>query len=102
MKLLIRSSTILKLMTINPRLAALCVSAAFVTTLAIAIVSREPSQKEIFYRVSKYALAYESAVDKEEYLTRIYDDVKSIDERSLPPELMAFVIKVKVSQFGKM
>lgn len=102
MKLLIRSSTILKLMTINPRLAALCVSAAFVTTLAIAIVFREPSQKEIFYRVSKYALAYESAVDKEEYLTRIYDDVKSIDERSLPPELMAFVIKVKVSQFGKM
>lgn len=89
-------------MTTNPRLAALCISAAFVATLSIALFSREPSQKEIFDRVSKYALAYESAVDKEEYLTRIYDDVKSIDENSLPHDLLAFVIKVKVSQFGKL
>lgn len=90
-------------MITNTRLAALCVSVVFAATLAIAIFFWEPSQKEeIFDRVSKYALAYESAVDKKEYLTRIYDDVKSIDERSLPPELMAFVIKVKVSQFCKM
>jgi hypothetical protein len=89
-------------MTVNYKLATLCVLANLPVLLAIALISREPSQKEIFDRVSKYALAYESAVDKEEYLTRIYDDVKSIDENSLPPDLLAFVIKVKVSQFGKL
>lgn len=89
-------------MTINTKLATLCVLANVPVLLAIALFSREPSQKEIFDRVSKYALAYESAVDKEEYMTRIYDDVKSIDENSLPPDLLAFVIKVKVSQFGKL
>lgn len=88
-------------MTFNSKLAMLCVCINFPLLLAIALFSREPTQKEIFDRVSKYALAYKTAGDKEEYLTRIYDDVKSIDENSLPPDLMAFVIKVKVSQFGK-
>lgn len=88
-------------MTVNSKLAMLCVCANFPLLLAIALFSREPTQKEIFDRVSKYALAYKTADDKEEYLTRIYDDVKSIDENSLPPDLMAFVLEVKVSQFGK-
>lgn len=91
-------------MTLNSKLAALslCVSLSILLAIAFALISWEPSQKEIFDRVSKYVLAYESVVDKEEYLTRIYDDVKSIDESSLPPDLLAFVIKVKVSQFGKL
>lgn len=89
-------------MTINSKLATMCVLANAPLLIAIALFSREPTQKEIFDRVSNYVLAYKDTVDKEEYLTRIYDDVKSIDENSLPPDLMSFVIKVKVSQFGKL
>jgi hypothetical protein len=64
-------------------------------------LSREPTQQEIFDRISKYALAYERADDKEEYLTKIYNEVKDVDELELPRELQTFVIKVKVSQFCK-
>ena len=59
-------------------------------------------QERIFDCVSNYALAYESTDDKEEYMARIYNDVKYIDETALPPGLSSFIIKVKVSQFGKM
>ena len=39
--------------------------------------------------------------DKELFLTSVYADVKSIDETMLPVPLRDFVIRVKVSQFGK-
>lgn len=71
--------------------------------MAIAfMLSCKPSQQEIFDRVSNYALAYDKAVDKEQYLETIYDEVKDIDEGVLPHNLKVFVIKVKVSQFGKL
>jgi len=87
----------------NTKLAMLCVLAHFPLLLAIAFAFKEAPtrEEEIFDSVSKYALAYESTVDKEEYLEKIYDDVKGIDETLLPQDLQAFVIKVKVSQFGK-
>lgn len=87
----------------STKLAALCIVAHFPLMLALAFALKEaPTQTEtIFDNVSKYALAYESTVDKEEYMASIYDDVKGIDETLLPQELQSFVIKVKVSQFGK-
>lgn len=75
---------------------------AFICVLVIVFtLSHNPPQKEIFDSVSKYALAYDEAVDKEKYLETIYDEVKDIDEVVLPHDLKVFVIRVKVSQFGK-
>ena len=54
-----------------------------------------------FGSISEYALAYEHSVDKEKYLAEFYPKVKDIDERQLPADQMAFVIKVKISQFIK-
>lgn len=88
-------------MTVNSKLAMLCVCINFPLLLAIALFPPEPTQKEIFDSVSKYALAYDEAVDKEKYLETIYDEVKDIDEAVLPHDLKVFVIRVKVSQFGK-
>jgi hypothetical protein len=89
-------------MTNNAKLAIASTIANVPIVIALALsLSQEPTQEETFDRVSKYALAYEEAVDKEEYMTRIYEDIKSIDESSLPPALRTFVINVKVSQFCK-
>jgi hypothetical protein len=88
-------------MAINSKLAMLCVCANLPLLLAIAPFSREPTHKEIFDSVSKYVLAYDESVDKEKYLETIYDEVKDIDEAVLPHDLKVFVIRVKVSQFGK-
>jgi hypothetical protein len=84
------------------KLALLCVMVNLPFLMAITFMSREPTQQEIFDSVSKYALAYDEAVDKEKYLETIYDDIKDIDEVVLPHDLKVFVIKVKVSQFGKL
>jgi hypothetical protein len=89
-------------MSTSTKLAILCIMVNLPLIMAIAFMSREPTQQEIFDSVSKYALAYEDAGDKEKYLETIYDDVKDIDEVALPHDLKVFVIKVKVSQFGKL
>ncbi len=89
-------------MSTSAKLALLCVMVNLPLLMAITFMSREPTQQEIFDSVSKYALAYEKAGDKEKYLETIYDEVKDIDEVVLPHELKVFVIKVKVSQFGKL
>jgi hypothetical protein len=89
-------------MSTSAKLALLCVMVNLPFLMAITFMSREPTQQEIFDSVSKYALAYEEAVDKEKYLETIYDDIKDIDEVVLPHDLKVFVIKVKVSQFGKL
>jgi hypothetical protein len=89
-------------MSTNVKLAILCVMVHLPLLMAIAFMSREPTQQEIFDSVSKYALAYDEAVDKEKYLETIYDEAKDIDEVVLPHDLKVFVIKVKVSQFGKL
>jgi hypothetical protein len=84
------------------KLATFCVLGNLPMLLALTyVLNREPTQQEIFDSVSKYALAYEEAVDKERYLETIYDEIKGINEAVLPHDLKAFVIKVKVSQFGK-
>jgi hypothetical protein len=84
------------------KFAHLCVLINLPLLMAITFMSREPTQQEIFDSISKYALAYEEAVDKEKYLETIYDAVKDIDEVALPHDLKVFVSKVKVSQFGKL
>lgn len=89
-------------MSTRAKLVLLCVMVNLPLLMAITFMSREPTQQEIFDSVSKYALAYEKAVDKEKYLETIYDEVKGIDEVVLPHDLKVFVIKVKVSQFGKL
>lgn len=89
-------------MSTSAKLALLCVMVNLPLLMAITFMSCEPTQQEIFDSVSKYALAYEKAVDKEKYLETIYDEVKDIDEVVLPHDLKVFVIKVKVSQFGKL
>jgi hypothetical protein len=89
-------------MSTRAKLVLLCVMVNLPLLMAITFMSREPTQQEIFDSVSKYALAYEDAVDKEKYLETIYDDIKDIDEVVLPHDLKVFVIKVKVSQFGKL
>jgi len=89
-------------MSTSAKLALLCVMVNLPLLMAITFMSREPTQQEIFDSVSKYALAYEKAGDKEKYLETIYDEVKDIDEVVLPHDLKVFVIKVKVSQFGKL
>lgn len=89
-------------MSTRAKLVLLCVMVNLPLLMAITFMSREPTQQEIFDSVSKYALAYEKAVDKEKYLETIYDEVKDIDEVVLPHDLKVFVIKVKVSQFGKL
>jgi hypothetical protein len=63
--------------------------------------AKESEQQKDFEDIRKYALAYDRCLDKETYLTNIYREVKDIDERELPADLMAFVIKVKMSQFVK-
>lgn len=73
----------------------------FLNIAVIGCLSYSMEQKTIFDCVSKYALAYERADDKEEYMASIYNDVVYIDETALPPGLSSFIIKVKVSQFGK-
>lgn len=40
-------------------------------------------------------------MEKPEFLTKVYDDLRYTEEGSLSPHLRDFVIKVKVSQFGK-
>lgn len=52
-------------------------------------------------KVEKYALAYESALDKDKFLVGVYDEIKTVEEKNLPPHLRNFVIKVKASQFCK-
>jgi hypothetical protein len=89
-------------MSTSAKLTLLCVMVNLPLLMAITFMSREPTQQEIFDSVSKYALAYEKAGDKEKYLETIYDEVKDIDEVVLPHDLKVFVIKVKVSQFGKL
>jgi hypothetical protein len=90
-------------MATSTKLAIISVLANLPLLMAIAfMLSCKPSQQEIFDRVSNYALAYDKAVDKEQYLETIYDEVKDIDEGVLPHNLKVFVIKVKVSQFGKL
>ena len=89
-------------MSTRAKLVLRCVMVNLPLLMAITFMSREPTQQEIFDSVSKYALAYEKAVDKEKYLETIYDEVKDIDEVVLPHDLKVFVIKVKVSQFGKL
>jgi hypothetical protein len=90
-------------MSTSAKLAALCVLGNLPMLMAITFyLTSQPTQQEIFDSVSKYALAYEKAVDKEKYLETIYDEVKDIDEVVLPHDLKVFVIKVKVSQFGKL
>jgi hypothetical protein len=90
-------------MSTSFKLAALCVLGNLPMLMAITfLLTSQPTQQEIFDSVSKYALAYEEAVDKEKYLETIYDEVKDIDEIGLPHDLKVFVIKVKVSQFGKL
>lgn len=89
-------------MTTNAKLAIASTIANVPILIALALtLSREPTPEETFDLVSNYALAYEKAVDKEEYMTQIYEEIKSIDESSLPPALRTFVINVKVSQFCK-
>lgn len=51
--------------------------------------------------LSDLLLAYERSSDKETFLAKVYDDIKGIKEEGLPPDLLAFVVKVKVSQFCK-
>jgi hypothetical protein len=90
-------------MSTSVKLAAFCVLGNLPMLMAITfLLTSQPTQQEIFDSVSKYALAYEEAVDKERYLETIYDDIKDIDEIGLPHDLKVFVIKVKVSQFGKL
>jgi hypothetical protein len=89
-------------MSTSAKLTLLCVMVNLPLLMEITFMSREPTQQEIFDSVSKYALAYEKAGDKEKYLETIYDEVKDIDEVVLPHDLKVFVIKVKVSQFGKL
>jgi hypothetical protein len=87
-------------MTTNAKLAIASTIANVPILVALALtLSQEPTQEETFDRISKYALAYEKVVDKEKYMTQIYEEIKSIDESSLPPALKTFVINVKVSQF---
>jgi hypothetical protein len=78
------------------------VNLPFMILAVISLTYGKPAEEKIFDSVSKYALAYEEAVDKEKYLETIYDDIKDIDEVVLPHDLKVFVIKVKVSQFGKL
>lgn len=47
----------------------------------------------------KYVLLVEA--DKPEFLTKVYDDLRYEKEDNLLPHLRDFIIKVKVSQFGK-
>ena len=90
-------------MATSVKLAALCVLGNLPMLMAITfLLTSQRTQQEIFDSVSKYALAYEEAVDKERYLETIYNDIKDIDEIGLPHDLKVFVIKVKVSQFGKL
>jgi len=90
-------------MSTSAKLATLCVLGNIPLLMAITFfLNRQPTEQEIFDSVSKYALAYEDAGDKEKYLETIYDEVKDIDEVALPHDLKVFVIKVKVSQFGKL
>jgi hypothetical protein len=53
------------------------------------------------HSLSDLLLAYERSSDKENFLAKVYDDIKGIKEEGLPPDLLAFVVKVKVSQFCK-
>jgi hypothetical protein len=89
-------------MTTNTQLTTLYLLASLPLLLTVFFLSRGPTQQKIFDSVSNYALAYEESVDKEKYLETIYDEVKDIDEDVLPHDLKVFVIKVKVSQFGKL
>lgn len=52
-------------------------------------------------RVEKYVLAYTSSLDKEKFLASVYNEIKTVEEKNLPPHLRDFVIKVKTSQFCK-
>jgi hypothetical protein len=90
-------------MSTSVKLAAFCVLGNLPMLMAITfLLTSQRTQQEIFDSVSKYALAYEESADKERYLETIYDDIKDIDEIGLPHDLKVFVIKVKVSQFGKL
>jgi hypothetical protein len=91
-------------MSPKAKFAAFCVlgNLPMLIMVVMFLLTRQPTQQEIFDSISKYALAYEEAVDKEKYLETIYDAVKDIDEVDLPHDLKVFVSKVKVSQFGKL
>lgn len=68
--------------------------------MALVLLTKAGQEKD-FERLEHFALAYEQALDKEKYMADIYNDVRHVDESRLPPHLQRFIIRVKVSQFGK-
>jgi hypothetical protein len=62
------------------------------------VIAHTAQQK---FDLDKCVLAYNQITDKEKFLAEVYPNIKDIDEASLPPHLMSFVLKVKTSQFCK-